>query len=70
LALASTCAPSAPGPPPSRTAQLLSEPRWKQQVARLRAEFDAYRPYEIIAAYLSNRASHAYTDSPVYGETS
>jgi hypothetical protein len=34
-------------------ARLLSEPRWKQLMARLRTEFEAYRPHEIIAAYLA-----------------
>ena len=49
--------------------RLLNEPRWKQQVARLRAEFDAYRPHEIIAAALANGASHAATDSLMHGAT-
>ncbi len=34
--------------------RILSEPRWKQNVARLRSEFNDYRPNELIDAYLSN----------------
>jgi UDP:flavonoid glycosyltransferase YjiC (YdhE family) len=34
--------------------QILSEPRWKQNVARLRAELNGYHPYELIDAYLAN----------------
>ncbi len=34
--------------------RILSEPRWKQNVARLREEFSNYRPNELIDAYLSN----------------
>lgn len=49
-------------------ARLLSEPRWKQQVARLRAEFDAYRPFEIIAGYLANGASQTHPESLAHGE--
>lgn len=37
--------------------RLLSEPRWKRNVARLRDEFSAYRPYEIIDAYLADTAA-------------
>lgn len=37
--------------------RLLSEPRWKRNVARLREEFSAYRPYEIIDAYLADMAA-------------
>jgi len=33
--------------------RLLSEPQWKQNVARLRDEFSDYHPYELIDAYLS-----------------
>jgi UDP:flavonoid glycosyltransferase YjiC (YdhE family) len=43
-------------------AQLLSGPRWKQRVARLREEFEAYRPHEIIAAYLANAVSQVYNE--------
>jgi hypothetical protein len=32
----------------------LNEPRWKQNVARLRDEFSGYHPNELIDAYLSN----------------
>jgi UDP:flavonoid glycosyltransferase YjiC (YdhE family) len=49
-------------------ARLLSEPHWKQQVARLRTEFEAYRPHEIIAAYLANGAAHAAIASAVHRE--
>jgi UDP:flavonoid glycosyltransferase YjiC (YdhE family) len=35
------------------TERLLSEPRWKQNAARLRGEFRAYRPLELIDAYLA-----------------
>jgi UDP:flavonoid glycosyltransferase YjiC (YdhE family) len=34
--------------------RLLSEPRWKQNVARLRDELSAYRPNELIDAYLAD----------------
>jgi UDP:flavonoid glycosyltransferase YjiC (YdhE family) len=34
--------------------RILSEPRWKQNVARLRAELNSYHPNELIDAYLSN----------------
>lgn len=34
--------------------RMLSEPRLKQNVARLRAEFSGYHPNELIDAYLSN----------------
>jgi len=34
--------------------RVLSEPRWKQNVARLRNELSGYHPYELIDAYLSN----------------
>jgi UDP:flavonoid glycosyltransferase YjiC (YdhE family) len=34
--------------------RILSEPRWKQNVARLRDEFRSYHPYEVVDAYLSN----------------
>lgn len=37
--------------------RLLSEPHWKQNVARLRDEFKAYRPNELIDAYLANDTS-------------
>jgi UDP:flavonoid glycosyltransferase YjiC (YdhE family) len=37
--------------------RLLSEPRWKQNVARLRDEFSAYRPNELIDAYLADGAA-------------
>jgi UDP:flavonoid glycosyltransferase YjiC (YdhE family) len=43
-----------------RAAQrLLSEPRWRQNVARLRDEFSRYHPNELIDAYLSNGQAHA-----------
>jgi UDP:flavonoid glycosyltransferase YjiC (YdhE family) len=34
--------------------QILSESQWKQNVARLRAEFSRYHPNELIDAYLAN----------------
>ena len=34
--------------------RILSEPRWKQNAARLRDEFSNYRPNELIDVYLSN----------------
>jgi UDP:flavonoid glycosyltransferase YjiC (YdhE family) len=34
--------------------RLLSEPRWKQNAARLRDELSRYHPYELIDAYLAN----------------
>jgi len=34
--------------------RILSEPRWKQNVARLRDEFSGHDPNELIDAYLSN----------------
>jgi UDP:flavonoid glycosyltransferase YjiC (YdhE family) len=34
--------------------RILSEPRWKQNVARLRDELSGYHPNELIDAYLSN----------------
>ncbi len=34
--------------------RILSEPRWKQNVAQLRDEFSSYDPNELIDAYLSN----------------
>ena len=37
--------------------RLLSEPHWKQNVARLRDELSAYRPNELIDAYLNGGAS-------------
>jgi UDP:flavonoid glycosyltransferase YjiC (YdhE family) len=37
--------------------RLLSEPGWKQNVARLRDEFSAYRPNELIDAYLADGAA-------------
>ncbi|PLS79131.1 MAG: glycosyl transferase [Chloroflexi bacterium] len=37
--------------------RLLSEPHWKQNVARLRDELSAYRPNELIDAYLTGGAS-------------
>jgi UDP:flavonoid glycosyltransferase YjiC (YdhE family) len=37
--------------------RLLSEPRWKQNVARLRDEFSAYEPYELINAALAQGAA-------------
>ena len=37
--------------------RLLSESQWKQNVARLRDEFSAYRPNELIDAYLANSAT-------------
>ncbi|HEY3231663.1 MAG TPA: nucleotide disphospho-sugar-binding domain-containing protein, partial [Roseiflexaceae bacterium] len=38
--------------------RLLSEPRWKQNVARLRDELSRYHPHELIDAYLANGAAH------------
>jgi UDP:flavonoid glycosyltransferase YjiC (YdhE family) len=43
--------------------RLLSEPHWKQVVARLRDELNSYHPNELITAYLANDASH--TTSPL-----
>jgi UDP:flavonoid glycosyltransferase YjiC (YdhE family) len=37
--------------------RLLSEPRWKQNAARLRDEFRAYRSHELIDAYLAQSKS-------------
>jgi UDP:flavonoid glycosyltransferase YjiC (YdhE family) len=37
--------------------RVLSEPRWKKNVARLRDEFSRYHPNELIDAYLSNGAA-------------
>jgi UDP:flavonoid glycosyltransferase YjiC (YdhE family) len=34
--------------------RLLTEPHWKQNVARLREEFSRYYPFELIDAYLAN----------------
>jgi UDP:flavonoid glycosyltransferase YjiC (YdhE family) len=34
--------------------RILSEPRWKQNVARLRDELNSYHPNELIDAYLSD----------------
>ncbi len=34
--------------------RILSEPQWKQNVARLRAELSGYHPNELIDAYLAN----------------
>jgi UDP:flavonoid glycosyltransferase YjiC (YdhE family) len=34
--------------------RILREPRWKQNVAQLRAELSGYRPNELIDAYLAN----------------
>jgi UDP:flavonoid glycosyltransferase YjiC (YdhE family) len=34
--------------------RVLTEPRWRQNVARLQKEFSEYHPYELIDAYLSN----------------
>lgn len=39
------------------TEQLLSEPHWKQNVARLRDEFSAYEPNELIDATLAQGAA-------------
>ena len=38
--------------------RILSEPGWKQNVARLRDEFNSYHPNELIDAYLANGKSH------------
>ncbi len=38
--------------------RILSEPGWKQNVARLRDEFNSYHPYELIDAYLSDGKAH------------
>ena len=38
--------------------RLLSEPRWKQTVARLRDELSGYHPNELIDAYLSKAERH------------
>jgi UDP:flavonoid glycosyltransferase YjiC (YdhE family) len=37
--------------------RLLSEPQWKQNVARLRDELSGYQPNELIAAYLADGAA-------------
>jgi UDP:flavonoid glycosyltransferase YjiC (YdhE family) len=34
--------------------RILSEPRWKQNVGRLRAELSGYHPNDLVEAYLSN----------------
>jgi UDP:flavonoid glycosyltransferase YjiC (YdhE family) len=39
--------------------RILSEPRWKQNVAQLRDEFSRYQPYELIDAYLANGAARS-----------
>jgi UDP:flavonoid glycosyltransferase YjiC (YdhE family) len=39
--------------------RLLSEPRWKQNVARLRDELSGYHPNELIDAYLANGVAHS-----------
>ena len=39
--------------------RILSEPRWKQNVARLQEEFSGYHPNELIAAYLSTGNARA-----------
>jgi UDP:flavonoid glycosyltransferase YjiC (YdhE family) len=38
--------------------RILSEPQWKQNVARLRDELEGYHPNELIDAYLSNGKAH------------
>jgi UDP:flavonoid glycosyltransferase YjiC (YdhE family) len=38
--------------------RILSEPRWKQNVARLRDELNGYHPNELIDAYLSDCEAH------------
>jgi UDP:flavonoid glycosyltransferase YjiC (YdhE family) len=38
--------------------RILSEPQWKQNVARLRDEFSRYHPNELIDAYLANGHAH------------
>jgi UDP:flavonoid glycosyltransferase YjiC (YdhE family) len=45
--------------------RLLSEPHWKQNVARLRDELSAYHPNELIDAYLADdEARRPQTNSP------
>jgi UDP:flavonoid glycosyltransferase YjiC (YdhE family) len=39
--------------------RMLSEPRWKQNVARLQKEFGDYHPNELIATYLSDSMGRA-----------
>lgn len=39
-------------------ARILKEPRWKENVSRLRTELNAYHPNELVDAYLSNGAVH------------
>jgi UDP:flavonoid glycosyltransferase YjiC (YdhE family) len=39
--------------------RLLNEPQWKQNVAKLRAEFSRYHPNEIIDTYLANGHAHS-----------
>jgi UDP:flavonoid glycosyltransferase YjiC (YdhE family) len=41
--------------------RILSEPQWKQNVARLQKEFSGYHPYELIDAYLSQGEAVAAT---------
>jgi UDP:flavonoid glycosyltransferase YjiC (YdhE family) len=41
--------------------RLLSEPQWKQNVARLRDEFSRYRPFELIDGYLSSDMARQHT---------
>ena len=38
--------------------RILSEPQWKQNVARLRDELSGYHPNELIDTYLSNGKAH------------
>ena len=40
------------------TQRILSEPKWKQNVARLRDEFNCYHPNEIIDTHLANGHVH------------
>jgi UDP:flavonoid glycosyltransferase YjiC (YdhE family) len=48
-----------PGDIRRATDRILSEPRWKQNVARLQKEFSGYRANELIDAYLANGVAHA-----------
>jgi len=55
-------------------ARILSEPQWRQNVARLQEEFSGYRPHELIDAYLvastsssSPRQGHPASQRPSSG---
>jgi UDP:flavonoid glycosyltransferase YjiC (YdhE family) len=47
--------------------RLLREPQWKHNVARLRDEFSAYRPFECIDAYLAEHAPPRVAQDMTYG---